>query len=171
MEVFTGQKPEWKHYDGYVMGMICWGYLFRTQTPQLGAKARHDRWGIISTAWSHLLYDPYTSQLVKFAYVSGNPNVLYKDVMGAQCQLGLEILRAARNCSEGDHRNIMAAVDRPQTLRKEQSFAARDAMREGGPGSVAAEKAMMLGRALDESAMEMLSRLAGGEFEGGLCGR
>jgi hypothetical protein len=56
MEVFTGQKPEWKHYDGYVMGMICWGYLFRTQTPQLGAKARHDRWGIISTAWSHLLH-------------------------------------------------------------------------------------------------------------------
>ena len=53
----------------------------------------------------------------------------------------------------------MAAVERSQLLRKEQSFAYRDAMRYGGQGSEAAEKALLVGRMLDESAMLMLEEL------------
>jgi hypothetical protein len=49
--------------------------------------------------------------------------------MGAQNQLRLEVLRAARDCSEDDHRNIMEAVNRTEVLRKEQRGAYRDAMR------------------------------------------
>jgi hypothetical protein len=96
--------------------------------------------------------------LHKYAYISGNPNVLYKDVMGAQNHLRLEMLRAARDLSEVDHRNVMAAVDRSETLRKEQSLHGQEAMR-GGPASEAAEKALLVGRALDESALAMLERL------------
>jgi hypothetical protein len=51
-------------------------------------------------------------------------------------------MREARKCTEIDHRNIMAAVERSQLLRKEQSFAYRNAMRFGGHGSQAAEKAV-----------------------------
>ena len=104
------------------------------------------------------LYDPYTSQLVAVAVVSGSPNTMYKDVMGAQNHLRLEIMRAARGCTEHDHRNIMATIERSQMLRKEQSGAYRDAMRYGGHGSEAAEKALLIGRMLDESAMAMLTK-------------
>jgi hypothetical protein len=84
----------------------------------------------------------------KYAHVSGNPNVLYKDVMGAQNHLRLEVLRAARDLSEAGHRNVMAAVDRSEALQKEQSLHGRESMR-GGPASEAAEKALLIGRALD----------------------
>jgi hypothetical protein len=162
LEAFTGQKPRWKDIDGYVIGMISWGYLFAPQRPQLGHEARHDRWGFYAgreaASWSHLLYDPHTMTLHKYAYISGNPNVLYKDVMGAQNHLRLEMLRAARDMSEADHRNVMAAVDRSEALRKEQSLHGREAMR-GGSASEAAEKALLVGRALDESALAMFERL------------
>ena len=105
-----------------------------------------------------MIYDPYTSQLVAVAVVSGSPNTMYKDVMGAQNHLRLEIMRAARGCTEHDHRNIMATIERSQMLRKEQSGAYRDAMRYGGHGSEAAEKALLIGRMLDESAMAMLTK-------------
>jgi hypothetical protein len=99
-------------------------------------------------SWAHLLYDPHSMTMHKYAYVSGNPNVLYKDVMGAQNHLGLEVLRAARDLSEAVHRNVMAAVDRSEALQKEQSLHGRESMR-GGPASGAAEKALLIGRALN----------------------
>jgi hypothetical protein len=79
--------------------------------------------------------------------------------MGAQNQLRLEVLRAARDCSEDDHRNIMEAVNRTEVLRKEQRGAYRDAMRYGGHGSEAAAKALLVGRMLDESAIKMIDTL------------
>jgi hypothetical protein len=79
IEAFTGQKPRWKDIEGFVIGMICWGYLFGPQRPQLGHGARHDRWGFYvgreAESWAHLLYDPYSMMMHKYAYISGNPNV------------------------------------------------------------------------------------------------
>jgi hypothetical protein len=159
-EAFTGQRPRWKDVKGFVMGMQCWYLLEKETRPQLGIAARHDGWGFWVgrdvESWSHMVYDPYTQQLVSAGHVSGSPNTLYKDVMGVHNHLRLEILRAARGCTEHDHRNIMAAIDRSQLLRKEQAGAYRDAMRYGGHGSEAAEKALLVGRMLDESAMSML---------------
>ena len=162
VQAFTGQRPRWKDIQGFVMGMQCW-YLREKETrPQMGIAARHDGWGFWVgrdvESWSHMIYDPYTSQLVAVAVVSGSPNTMYKDVMGAQNHLRLEIMRAARGCTEHDHRNIMATIERSQMLRKEQSGAYRDAMRYGGHGSEAAEKALLIGRMLDESAMAMLTK-------------
>ena len=79
-QAFTGQQPRWKDIRGLVMGMMRWGYRERDTRPQLGLDARHDGWGfwvgreIVS--WSHLVYDPYSKQLIKYASVSGSPNVL-----------------------------------------------------------------------------------------------
>jgi hypothetical protein len=70
------------------------------------------------------------------------------------------MFRAARDLSEVDHRNVMAAVDRSEALRKEQPLHGRESMR-GGPASEAAEKALLIGRALDESALAMLEGLEG----------
>jgi hypothetical protein len=84
--------------------------------------------------------------------------VLYKDVMGAQNHLRLEILRAARDWSEDDHRNDMATIDRSEALRREQAGAYRDAMRYGGQGSKAAEEALRVSRMPDASAMSMLAK-------------
>ena len=79
-QAFTGQQPRWKDIRGLVMGMMRWGYRERDTRPQLGLDARHDGWGfwvgreIVSR--SHLVYDPYSKQLIKYASVSGSPNVL-----------------------------------------------------------------------------------------------
>jgi hypothetical protein len=90
-----------------------------------------ERWGHGHTLCTALI-TYYTHQLVTCGYISGIPNVLYKDVMGAQNHLRLEILRAARGWSEDDHRNAMGTIDRPEALRREQAGTYRDAMRYGG---------------------------------------
>ena len=87
-------------------------------------------------------------------------------------------LRAARDWSEDDHRNVMATIDRSEALRREQASAYRDAMRYGGQGSKAAEEALRVGRMLDASAMSMLAKFeeivkrsgAPVQLEGGAAG-
>jgi hypothetical protein len=106
-----------------------------------------------------VLYDPYTHQLCKYVWLWGNPNVLMRDVMGAQNQLRLEVIRAARDCTEDDHRTIMEAVERSELIRKERRLAHRDTVRLTADASEAAAKSMLMGRMLDESAMEMLDAL------------
>jgi hypothetical protein len=148
---------------GMVFGMQCWGYKDKADRPQLGIKGRHDRWGFYMgrdvDTWAHVLYDPYTHQLCKYGWLWGNPNVLMKDVMGAQNQLRLEVIRAARGCSEDDHRTIMEAVERSELIRKERRLAHRDTIRMTDEASAASAKSLLMGRMLDESAMEMLEKL------------
>jgi hypothetical protein len=87
-------------------------------------------------------------------------------------------LRAARDWSEDDHRNVMATIYRSEALRREQASAYRDAMRYGGQDSKSAEEALRVGRMSDASAVSTLAKFeetvkrsgAPVQLEGGAAG-
>ena len=161
-EIVTGKRMPFKDIKGMAIGMICWGHEHKDIRPTASSpKARQGFWaGFDPLSSAHLIYLPFTHQLLVCPTVSGGASTFYGDMFGLLSDIRSRMMRQARYHSEDNWRNLTEQIRRSDQLQKEHRRAYRDILRRDIAGTEAQTKVLTTARLLDQSSLVMLA-----EFE------
>ena len=83
-EIVTGKRMPFKDIKGMVIGMVCWGHEHKDiRATANSPKAKQGVWaGFDPLSNAHLIYLPFTHQLLVRPTVSGGASTVYGDMFG-----------------------------------------------------------------------------------------